>query len=729
MRAPGTVVLAADGTVLQRDTSNGIRIPVTLDHISPAVIAATIAGEDQRFNDHPGVDPLAMLRAITHPGSHSGASTLTQQLARRLYLGENSGPLPLRKLREAFVAMHLDAKLSKDEILAAYLNDVPYGRGTYGIEAAARVYFGVPASDLDLARAAFLAGLPRLPSLGSEVGLGQAKVRQRYVLDRLADDVKVSREAADAAFATPLDILPEVAPALAPHFVAYVRAELARERPDLAERNDLIIETTLDAGLQYESERIAKNRLGELAALADASAAVVVLEPGSGRVLAMVGNATANGAGGDINMAVAPRQPGSALKPFLYALAFEQGMTAASPVLDVPATFQTGDEVYTPINYDRRFHGLVSLRVALASSLNVPAVRLLDQLGIQPFLGISQRFGLGTLRDAEAYGHSIVLGGGEVRLLDLAGAYGALAANGQRADSYAIQRVRDGSGKVLYEHVAPPPATAVSADIAWLIGDILRDNEARAPGFGFGTALEAAIPASVKTGTTTEFRDNWTVGYTANRVVGVWVGHEDNRPMAGVSGVTGAGPIWRDIIETATAGGPVIVPAPPVDLVQTNVCTPTGLLPGPACPSPDSEWFIRGTEPREIERYYIRGAGGVLLVDPPPEARALAIDAGLRVAFREDEAGEASVIIHQPASGTTVYLAPETGTNNLILRATSSTSPIVAFFIDGVLAGESSSGVPFIWAMEPGKHVLEAVVSTASGEAGRARSSFEVKER
>ncbi len=727
MQAPGTVVLAADGTALQRDTSDGIRIPVALDEVAPAVIAATIAAEDQRFRDHPGVDPIAIVRAMLNPGSGSGASTITQQLARRLYLGEEPGPLPVRKLREALVAMHMDAKLSKDDVLAAYLNDVPYGRATYGIEAAARVYFGVAAADLDLARAAFLAGLPRQPSLGSEEHFEQARVRQRYVLYRLVDDGKITAEAADAAFATTIHVLPEVAPPLAPHFVTYALAELAQERPDLAGRRDLIIETTLDAGLQYEAERIATNRLAELPSLSGASAAVVVLEPGSGRILAMVGNATAIGPGGDINMSTAPRQPGSALKPFLYALALEEGMTAATQVLDVPATFSDGAETYAPINYDRHFRGPVSLRVALASSLNVPAVRVLDEIGVRAFLGVAQRFGLGTLRDAEAYGHSIVLGGGDVRLLDLTGAYGVLAAGGMRTESYAVQRVRDGSGKVLFERPAAAPASVVTPQVAWLIGDILRDPDARAPGFGYGTALDAGVPASVKTGTTTEFRDNWTVGYTADRVVGVWVGHEDNQPMAGVSGVTGAAPIWRDIIESASAGTSVSVPLVPAGLVRAAVCSPTGLLPGTACPSPGSEWFLAGTEPTAVESYYVRDSSGALLVNPPAEARAWAIDAGLRVAPGRvgGSSGASNIVIHQPSDGAIVYLAPETGANDLLIRATSGDSATVTFTIDGLPAGEFASGVPFLWKMTPGQHTLEA----AGGPGPPARVTFEVKSR
>jgi membrane carboxypeptidase/penicillin-binding protein PbpC len=429
-------------------------------------------------------------------------------------------------------------------------------------------------------------------------------------------------------------------------------------------------------------------------------------------------------------MAVQPRQPGSALKPFLYAAALEHGYTAASQLLDLPTTFQTPTGPYAPGNYDRKFHGPVTMRVALASSFNVPAVRTLDDLGIDAFLEIAHRFGLNTLSDTETYGLSLTLGGGAVRLIDLTNAYGALGNGGQLVPPFAVARVRDASGKVVYEHSASAPATVLSAQNAFIISDILSDPNARTPGFGEVTPLELSFPAGVKTGTTTGFKDNWTVGYTPELAVGVWVGNTDDRAMEDISGVSGAAPIWADVMETAAGHIAMTWPSPPAGLIRAGVCSPTGLRPGPDCASPSQEWFVAGTQPVGMERYYVR-EGGRLVIDPPAEARAWAAAAGLPLATGVDSSSPAGLFVVQPSPGSLLYLSPELKDQQVMLRASApAAAERVSFVVDGVDAGDAPAGsASLVWRLEPGVHRLEVVAELFGGGELRAESTYEVRTR
>ncbi len=729
------VVTDRSGAVLQRDVGAGLRIPVDLSQVTPVLIQATISAEDQRFEHHPGVDPIAILRALAqwpaHPG---GASTITQQLARKLYLGTN-GPVLVRKAREALLALQLEARRSKDDILALYLNELYYGRGAYGIEAAARVYFGTSARSLDLAQASMLAGLPRMPGVYDPVAHPAAtRQRQAYVLDRLVADGQVSRDQADAAAAEPLEFASHTS-AIAPHFLAYAQSELARLRPDLVDTPGLVVETTLDAGLQREVERIVRHRLNEIRDKGAGNAAVVVLEPQSGAILAMVGGADffdeANG--GQINMALQPRQPGSALKPFLYAAAFERGFTPATPLLDIPSTFATPSGLYSPRNYDRRYHGLVPVRVALASSFNVPAVRTTEMIGVDSLLEMLHRVGLATLTNTETYGLALALGGGEVRLLDLTAAYGAIATGGIRVEPMVITRVRNTAGRVLYTRSAEAASAGggrvLSAELAYLLADILSDPAARIPGFGEADPLRTSARTAFKTGTTTDSRDNWTMGFTPDRVAGVWVGNTDSQPMENVSGVDGAGPIWRDVIETALRDFTPRWFERPGGLVESPVCAPTGLLPGPECLHPVNEVFVAGTEPQVMESYYLLEDAGQLVVNPPTQARPWAQDAGLRVraSFESTQTEDVSVV--QPVSGSVFFLAPELSEQHLMLRAAvpSSTS-WVEFRIDGQLVLQTANSDPgTVWRLEPGVHEFQVIAFLANGTRAMDRAVYEVR--
>lgn len=730
--APGTVILDARGGIVERDTSEGLRIPVTLSQVAPAVVDATVAAEDQRFWSHPGVDPLAVgraaLRARTDP---SGASTITQQLVRRAYLPDADLPLVLRKAREAVLAVALEARTSKAEVLEAYLNDVYYGRGAYGIEAAAQAYFGVNARRLDLAQATFLAGLPRSP-VEYDASEESAAARQRYVLDRMVATGAISEAQAAAAAGTPLYVVPPVPPS-ARHLAAAVQEELREILPRHAGAPGLVIETTLDPALQEEAERSVRVRLQQLERHRAGSAAVVALDPRDGRILAMVGSADYDAPAGQINMAVEPRQPGSALKPWLYAAALERGYTPASMVLDVPSTFPTEGGPYRPANYDLRFRGPVTMRTALGSSLNVPAVRTLDAIGVDTLISMAHRAGLDSLEAAEAYGLALTLGGGGVRLLDLTASYGAFAQGGVRHEPWLIARVRDHRGAVLYERRPSEGVPALDPATAFLVADMLADPAARIPSFGAGSVLDTPFGAGVKTGTSSEFRDNWTVGFTPERVVGVWVGNPDQRPMVNVSGVDGAAPIWRDVMTAAVRGFPPARFQPPPDVVRATACAPTGLAPGPDCPSPAPEWFRAGTEPVEVERYY-RRTGALVAIDPPAEARAWAADAGWALwsdaALRAAEPN-AHVAIVSPTPGAVLYPAPEVGGNALMLRASvPAGTESVAFYVDGAPAGEAPGDRPSVmWEMTPGRHEVRAVALLADGRTTEARGEYEVRLR
>jgi len=369
--------------------------------------------------------------------------------------------------------------------------------------------------------------------------------------------------------------------------------------------------------------------------------------------------------------------------------------------------FATSEGPYAPFNYDRTFKGLVSLRVALASSLNVPAVRTLDAIGLDAMLEIAQRFGFATLGESERYGLSLSLGGGEVRLLDLTNAYASLAAGGEHAVPYAVVRVRDAAGRVLYDRAPTPTTRVLSAEHAYLLADVLSDRDARVPGFGEVTPFELPFPTAVKSGTSTGYRDVWTIGYTPEIAIGVWAGNADGSPMIDVSGVEGASPIWHDAMSTAAMGRHMSWYARPEKVAETTVCAPTGLLPGPYCPSPTRELFVAGTAPTSRESYYALDERGVLVIDPPTEARAWAIDAGLDLAAGA-RANADPLRIVAPAPGSVFWLAAELEAQRIVLRAAAAPGVArVTFVIDGAVVGVVPASDPWLtWELELGPHVL-----------------------
>jgi 1A family penicillin-binding protein len=664
--APSTHIYDRHGRLLYEivDPHAGAHTPLPLEEIPPACVNATIATEDASFYRNPGVDAWAIIRAlwINLRGGEvlSGGSTITQQLARNLLLSpEERIEVSLeRKLREATLAWRLARNFSKDEILTLYLNETYYGNLAYGIEAAARTYFGKSATELDLAECALLAGLPQSPARYNPLeNPNSAKARQEIVLGLMAKHGYTSPQDTHLAASEKLHFASVPFPIKAPHFVMYVRGQLEKEFGlEAIYTQGLQVYTTLDLDAQKTAERAMRYRLEQLADTRMGqpprnvhNAAVVVMSPQTGEVLAMVGSPDYFDPhiDGAVNVTVATRQPGSSIKPITYAAAFDptrpalstgstQGaLTAATMVMDVRTAFVTREgDPYVPQNYDRQWRGPVLLRQALASSYNLAAVKVLDYVGIEHMTALARSMGVTTFDDLDRFGLALTLGGGEVRLLELTAAYGAFANGGHRVEPVTITRVEDSRGQAVKVWEAASGPQAMDERVAYLITDILSDNFARASTFGEGSPLRLSRPAAAKTGTTTDWRDNWTVGYTPDLVVGVWAGNADNAPMRHVSGVMGAAPIWYDVMEALHKGQPVREFMEPAGMVRVDVCADNGLLPNrdgrledwttgsvshstslpvyqstnlPSihpCPSTITELFIEGTQPAETDDWH-----------------------------------------------------------------------------------------------------------------------------
>jgi len=643
--APSTRIYDRHGRLLYEilDPHGGAHSPVPLTAVSPACIHATIATEDASFYRNPGVDGWAIARAlwINLRGGVilSGGSTITQQLARNLLLSpEERTEISLeRKLRESILAWRLARTYSKDEILTLYLNETYYGNLAYGIEAAARTYFAKSAAELDLAECALLAGLPQSPVRYNPLENPEpARSRQSVVLGLMVKHGAVSQQEADLAAKEDLRLASVPFPIKAPHFVMFVRGQLEREFGlEGIYTQGLQVHTTLDLDAQDTAQRFVRYRLAQLANTRAGqpprnvrNGAVVVMDPHTGEVLAMVGSPDyfSPRIAGAVNGAVATRQPGSSIKPITYAAAFDPTLqtpnppTAATMMVDVRTSFVTREgDPYVPRNYDRQWHGPVLLRQALASSYNLIAVKVLETVGLEEMTRLARAMGITTLDEVDRFGLALTLGGGEVRLLELTAAYGAFANGGYRVEPVTITRVEDSRGRVLKVWETAPGPRVMDERVAYLITDILSDNFARAPTFGEGSALRLSRPAAVKTGTTTDWRDNWTVGYTPDLVVGVWAGNADNEPMRHVSGVVGAAPIWHDLMEMLLKGRPVREFVEPPGMVRVEVCADSGLPIGdwglgigeqgagryPArCPRTITEIFIEGTNPARTDDWH-----------------------------------------------------------------------------------------------------------------------------
>jgi len=607
-----TKIMDRNNQVLYRIYQDENRSLVPLAQISPFMISATIAIEDQDFYLHHGISLSGIARAFTanlKNDSVQGGSTITQQLVKNRLLS-NEKTLT-RKIKEALLSIMVELTFSKDEILEMYLNQVSYGGSTYGIEEAAQRYFGKSAQNLSLAESALLAGLPAAPSVYTPFGSNPelAKARQKEVLRRMVEDGYISHNQSILATNDELVFRDDVVDIKAPHFVMYIKQLLAEEFGEEAVMNDgLEVITTLDLPLQEETEQVVADEIDSIKRLNISNGASLVTNPQTGEVLAMVGSYDYFDFkhDGQVNVTLRPRQPGSSIKPVTYSLALEKGYTASTIIQDSPITYQTpGSPPYSPSNYDSKYHGNVTLREALASSYNIPAVKTLANLGVNSLIDHAEKLGITTWKDRSRFGLSLTLGGGEVTMMDMASAYGVFATGGYKVPINPIIKVTNYQGKVLYENPCVvnnfcENERVLSAQTAYLITNILSDNTARTPAFGPISSLY--IPGqevAVKTGTTNSLRDNWTIGYTSDRLVGVWVGNNDNQPMSYVaSGVTGASPIWNKTMRLLLDEDQPHHFVQPSGLISVQICATTNTLPCNGCPKVKTEIYRVGTQPQ-----------------------------------------------------------------------------------------------------------------------------------
>ena len=709
-----------NGIVLRgtRTDAGALQRWLALGDIDSDILEAFVAGEDHRFYEHPGVDVRAVARALGQNlrarRVRSGASTITMQLARMLRSPGGSRTV-LGKVSQALWALRLEVHLSKQQILEQYLNRVPLGQGTIGVDAAAALYFNGSAARLSLGQAALLAGLASAPSTDNPfVAPERARARRALVLRRVARYGYAAADALERAGHEPLVAARATPPFLAPHFTSRVLQSLDTTA---AGRAAGTFRTSLDLPLQAALEAEVRHTVHDLSDRGVRQGALVVLDNARGEILAWVGSPDFwADSSGQVDMVISPRQPGSALKPFLYGLAFDRGYTPASVLPDVPRAYATSTGPYQPRNYDRRFHGPVRAREALASSYNVPAVELADRLGAGSLLRALHDAGFHSLtHSAEYYGLGLALGNGDVSLLELANGYRGLAAGGV----WRQTTWRDG----------PPGPVGpqdehrfASAGAAALVLDILADPAARVPGFGVETPFDFPFKAAVKTGTSHHFTDNWAVGVTGGFTVAVWVGNFDGQPMRGVSGVSGAGPLLhRAMLVAAKRFAPGDLPAPStVGATRVRICALSGLRVTAACQGQDlDEWFLSGTAPQrecdwhqegrivwpaEFVEWAEQNGRAEHQTEVPPVHLAESGSGG-------EDRGASQFQIVSPRAGDRYEIPPGIDPRyaTIALRAASGPGDAsVTWFVDGHRIVASR------WTLVPGRHVARAV--TAAGK-------------
>lgn len=573
---------------------------VALDEVSPELVNATIAAEDRYFYIHPGINPIAISRAIYQNIRYgrivSGASTISQQVVRNLF---HSRRTFFAKMQEIWLALRLERTIEKDQIITQYLNRIYYGNQAYGIAAASKLYFDKPPADLSLAEAAFLAGLPRSPSTHDPyLHFDHAKQRQKHILDRMLAGGHIDRSKWQRANGELLQLVPERINFRAPHFCDFILNQI----PPSIQRSLSRIRTTCDYTLHEKIEALVRDHIQRVEKKNISNAAVIVMDNPTGEILSMVGSKDFFDTlhDGQVNGTVALRQPGSTLKPFTYGLALERGMTAAEILEDRDFYFPTPRGSYSPRNYDERFHGTVRLRQALACSYNVPAVALLDRLGPDLLYQRLKSLGFKSLEKSPShYGVGLTLGNGEVTLLELTRAYATLARGGIYIGDRAILGCQDTEQKEIIWDERENPHRVFSPQIAFVLTDILADRDARVPAFGYLSPLNLPFDCAVKTGTTVDFRDNWTVGYTPRYTVGVWVGNFDASSMHNISGVTGCGPLFKDIMLLLENRNTSLPFAEAGELVKVKICPLSGNRATEHCPGAMEDIFIKGTEPQE----------------------------------------------------------------------------------------------------------------------------------
>ena len=607
-----------NGKLLYQIYAQQNRTIVPLNDIPKDLINATIAIEDKDFYNHPGFDVSAIIRSAIKDISgedFQGGSTITQQLIKSALLTPETSMI--RKIKEVIIAFWAERIYTKNQILEMYFNQVPYGGTAWGIEAASEVYFGKPAKELDLAQSAFLAGIPKAPTIYSPYGTNPNlwKVRQKEVLDRMVNLAYISKGQKEEAENKELTFRSTQIPIYAPHFVMYVKDYLIKKYGlPTVEKGGLKIITSLDLSLQETAQKIVTDEVNNNRQLNLTNGAALITNPANGDILAMVGSKDfSDPKDGNVNLTTSLRQPGSSIKVVTYSAALSRNFTAATILDDSPISFSSpGSPVYSPVNYDGRFHGKVPLRIALGNSFNIPAVKVLNQIGVSEMVDLGKKMGIKSWTEPSRYGLSITLGAAETTMTDMSTVYGVLANGGVRVDINPIIKITDYKGTVLEEKsynnrslafaeqnksekssVLNTGQRVLDEGVAFIISSILSDNNARSLEFGTNSPLSIkGKTVSVKTGTSDNKRDNWTIGYTASNaaaapsfLVATWVGNNDNSPMSQnlASGITGAAPIWNKIMTTLLANTPDIKPSLPMDIVQKQCFGRT-------------EYFIKGTE-------------------------------------------------------------------------------------------------------------------------------------
>lgn len=757
---PGTVkVFDRDERLLYESAENvGSKQDVDFTQLPRFVTNAVIAAEDETFWENPGVDARAIIRSllinIRERRIVTGASTITQQLSRLSFSSAYTSRSRniIGKIREILTALRITATTSKQQILTRYLNTVYFGNLSYGIKAASAGYFGKDTSQLSLAEASLLAGLLKSPDvLNPLVNPDGAKKEQVKVLALMLKNKMITKGEYQLAKKESLIYSQQSAPLKAPHFVHYVFDEL--ERLGISSDGGISVHTTLDYPLFQLSEEIARHFVSALKDEHDLSNASLILEENkTGKILVMLGGIDYQDVKhqGAVNMATAHRQPGSALKPVTYAGAFMRGYTPGSVIYDVKKVYTTKKrEGFTPFNYDGTFHGIVSAREALASSLNLPAVEMLSRIGLPAFLELSKSMGIQTFTDEDRYDLSITLGGAEVRLLDLANVYATFARGGNYIPPHAIEKVTRDDGHTLHTHKPEKPRQVLGdtgEQIAYLITDILSDKKARMLGFSEKNPLVLSRQAAAKTGTTTDWHDNWTVGYTPSFTVGVWVGNNDNHPMKNITGIVGAAPIWHRFFEELLKETPEETFSYPHGIVTTKICETTGALPDPLCPKVVEEKFVKGTEPKQVVSMYKKVSVDIrnnllassscskefvrdeIFVNYPPEVYSWAV-ANHQPVMPKDQSpfcsGEMSVSsgkdyieITSPRKNAVFESAPQLIKDEAIVFEVNASASIatVSWYVDGKIYKEVSSPFSVSWKPLLGRHTVYAVGESELGK-------------
>ncbi len=670
-----------------------------LEDISPHLIRATLASEDKHFYLHPGVNIFsigrALLQNIKERRIVSGASTITQQLVRNIYWNRRN---ILSKAFEVWMALRLEHCITKEEILTQYLNRIFYGNQAYGIEAASSLYFDKQASDLSLAEAAFLAGLPRSPiELNPYRHFSRIKKRQTEILKKMYKFGSITELELGRAVQEKICIVSEKEKFRAPHFCQFILQIM----PSSERSKWSAIQTTLDYALQEKVEALVREHISSLKSRGISNASVIVLDNASSEILSMVGSKDFfdYDHSGQVNGTLSLRQPGSTLKPFTYGLAFERGMTAATILEDKEIHFKTPQGIYRPKNYDLKFHGPIRTRSALACSYNVPAVSVLHFIGSDLLYLRLKKLGFKSLeKNPSFYGIGLTLGNGEVSLLELVRAYSSLARGGIYLEENSILGFTNRNKKQ-----SPPPERkdsqrVFSPQVAYILTHILFDADARIPSFGYNSPLGLPFSCAAKTGTSKDFRDNWTIGYTPRYTVGVWVGNFDGKPMEKVSGITGCGPLFRDIMLLLGKDGSGGRFGEPEGLVRVKICPLTGKRPTSSCPGIMEEIFIRGTEPHEFcdihPRDKITAADEESIIHP---GKYLQIN------------------INFPGDGDIFKIDPVLPGEYQSIRLSASVAPNkeikkIEWWINEELVSISTSPFSLSWQLEPGSYIIKAKI-------------------